>query len=163
MVDVMFYPAHAQIDRLENSVTLCLPGVFQALFYDEDGELRCESTTCESEMAIPIAESADLNANVYANGKPLVSSGMNGMLLRGDVSVEIITSSGQGIPVVAEVELGELQKPKPDRPSLILCRKGSQRLWDIAKNTGSTVEAILEANNLQGEPNAEQVLLIPVL
>jgi len=52
--------------------------------------------------------------------------------------------------------------PDPNRPSLIVRRAGANRLWDIAKDSGSTVEAIQKVNGLQGEPAPDQMLLIPV-
>jgi hypothetical protein len=58
--------------------------------------------------------------------------------------------------------MGDAEKINHNRPSLILCRVGKRRLWDVAKQCGSTVEAIQQANSLQGEPDSEAVLLIPI-
>ena len=68
----------------------------------------------------------------------------------------------QTIPMVTGVELGQKKSPDPNRPSLILRRAGDSRLWDIAKASGSTMEAIRRANGLSGEPAPDQMLLIPV-
>jgi hypothetical protein len=65
--------------------------------------------------------------------------------------------------MITGLELGELQQPDPRRPSLILKRTGGKSLWELAKQNGSTVTAIERANNLQTEPEAEQMLLIPVI
>jgi len=54
-------------------------------------------------------------------------------------------------------------QPDPNRPSLLLQRMGEGDLWSLAKATGSTVDAILDANGLQGEPAPDQMLLIPVI
>jgi hypothetical protein len=35
-------------------------------------------------------------------------------------------------------------------------------IWDIAKASGSTVDAIRQANNLEEEPQQGQILLIPI-
>ena len=69
----------------------------------------------------------------------------------------------QLIPMVTGVELGQKKQPDANRPSLILRRAGENRLWDIAKASGSTMEAIRSANGLSGEPAPNQMLLIPVL
>ena len=45
----------------------------------------------------------------------------------------------------------------------ILCRAGNRRLWDIARECGSTVSAIETANGLTGEPENDRMLLIPVV
>ena len=49
-----------------------------------------------------------------------------------------------------------------NRPSLILRRAGEDGLWSLAKDTGSTLDAIRRANNLQNDPDPNQILLIPV-
>jgi len=64
--------------------------------------------------------------------------------------------------MITGVELGEEKEPDANRPSLILRRAGHGRLWDIAKESGSTMDAIRKANGLQEEPAAGQMLLIPV-
>jgi len=66
------------------------------------------------------------------------------------------------VPMVTGLALGEEKKPDPARPSLILRRAGGQRLWDIAKSTGSTVSGIRKANGLEQEPEEGRILLIPV-
>jgi hypothetical protein len=53
-------------------------------------------------------------------------------------------------------------QPDPHRPSLILRRANGEDLWTIAKNCGSTVEAIEKANGLQQAPMPDQMLLIPI-
>ncbi len=67
-----------------------------------------------------------------------------------------------GLSVVTGLEMGEIEEPDPNRPSLVLCRAGEESLWSLAKRTGSTVEAIKKANNLETEPEGKQLLLIPV-
>ena len=64
--------------------------------------------------------------------------------------------------MVTGLEMGELQQPDPNRPSLILRRSGGQSLWELAKAHGSTVDAIRGANRLEEEPDETQMLLIPV-
>jgi hypothetical protein len=65
--------------------------------------------------------------------------------------------------MITAVELGQQKQPDPNRPSLILRRAGDQRLWDLAKDSGSTMDAIRRANGLKGDPLPDQMLLIPVI
>ena len=58
--------------------------------------------------------------------------------------------------------MGELRQPDSNRPSVILRRAGEDSLWQIAKTTGSTVDAIRSANALEQEPNPDRLLLIPI-
>ena len=77
------------------------------------------------------------------------------------VGMEIGTD--QTFPMITGLELGELQEPDQNRPSLILRSCGADTLWELAKASGSTVAAISAANGLAGEPAPEQMLLIPVI
>ena len=88
--------------------------------------------------------------------------GAGSVNLRMDLTVNAATTTGQGFSMITGIEMGEAEKPDPNRPSLSLRKKGSDRLWDVAKKTNSTVEAILSANQLDGEPEDDRVLLIPV-
>jgi hypothetical protein len=64
--------------------------------------------------------------------------------------------------MVTGLEIGEINAADPGRPSLILRRAGNDSLWDIAKSSGSTMDAIRKANALEEEPNPAQMLLIPI-
>jgi len=57
---------------------------------------------------------------------------------------------------------GRIQFKIIRREKKILRRTGEDRLWDIAKACGSTVEAICRLNDITGEPAPERMLLIPV-
>ena len=84
------------------------------------------------------------------------------MICRGDLPVQLITTGGQGIDMITELEPGPTAEANPQRPSLILRRAGGESLWEMAKKSGSTVAAIRSANKLQEEPKPGQMLLIPV-
>jgi hypothetical protein len=68
--------------------------------------------------------------------------------------------SGESIPMVTELKIGQERTADPNRPSIILRRAGNESLWNIAKDYGSTVEAIREANKITEEPEKGQILLI---
>ena len=86
-----------------------------------------------------------------------------GLVFGTRLSVAMEIGAEQEFPMITALELGELQEPDQNRPSLILRRCGTDSLWELAKASGSTVAAIREANGLAGEPVAEQMLLIPVV
>ncbi len=162
-VDVTFNPYMGQMESTDNGVRLPLQGQFQTLYYDPEGELRSLQSAWEGAWSQNAAEDTQTGVWLTAEGTPGQTPGTDSVQLRGDITVESTTLSGQGIRVVTGLEMGEMQKPNSDRPSLILCRKGDRRLWDVAKNSGSTVETILQANRLEAEPDADQILLIPVI
>lgn len=162
IVDVVFCPRFGNIERTEMGAAIAVPGQFQMLYYDPEGTLRGMTAPWEAEWNLPVAEDVRVDARVLPTGKPQAMPGAGSVALRAEVNVDALTQVGQGIPMITEMEIGEPEKPDPNRPSLILCRKGCRRLWDIAKQNGSTVDAILEANHLQTEPDGGAVLLIPV-
>ena len=158
-VDVTFLPQMGQPERTESGVRIPLQGQFQMLYYDPEGELRSTQTTWEGMWSQNAAGDARVWTWLSAEGKPEIGAGN----LRGNMIVNGITTAGQGISMVTGLELGEVEKPNSDRPSLILCKKGNRRLWDVAKDSGSTVQTILQANGLTEETDEDRVLLIPVL
>ena len=79
-----------------------------------------------------------------------------------DFSVHLAMLSKDGLSVVSSMELGEPAAKESDRPSLILRRAGEAGLWELAKASGSTMEAIAQANSLTEEPAKGQMLLIPL-
>ena len=64
---------------------------------------------------------------------------------------------------VTGLELGDPVRPDPNRPSLIVRKPGEADLWALAKGCGSTMDAISQANGLEGEPDPDALLLIPVM
>ncbi len=162
IIDVSFYPAYGQLKMAEDSASLPLSGQFQTLYYDRDGELCSAAAPWSGQWNIPMAADAVADMQVLPAGKPQAVCGAGTLTLRADTEVEGTVFSGQGISMLTGIEAEETAKPDPDRPSLILCRKGSRRLWDVAKETGSTVEAIVQVNNLDAEPESSKLLLIPI-
>ena len=85
-----------------------------------------------------------------------------GSNLAGEITVDMTITTETDIPMIESLELGELQKPDENRPSLILRRVGKDSLWEIAKSCGSSVEDIRLCNGIASDPTEESILLIPV-
>ena len=162
IVDVTFNPRFGEQERTDSGISLVLPGQMQMLYYDTEGMLQGVTAPWESKWGMPVSVDCRVDALITPAGKPQVIPGAGNVYLRAEVNVNVVTTAGQGITVVAGAEIGEPDKINPNRPNLILCRIGKRRLWDIAKQCGSTVEAIQKANCLQGEPDCEAILLIPI-
>ena len=92
-----------------------------------------------------------------------MTAGGDEVKLRWPMELMHTTMGGQGIPVVTGLQMGEEKTPDPSRPSLILKHQTAGGLWELAKNSGSTMEAIRQANGLTEEPEIGTMLLIPVL
>lgn len=161
-VDTRILPDFPRQRRTENGMNLVFPGSFQTLYYAEDGALQSAAGRFEAERNIRAEEAARITAFPEKPGEAQVSFGNGSLSFRAEVPVHIAMEAGRGIPMVSKLALGEEQARNPDRPSIILRRSDGDRLWDIAKKAGSTVEAIRTANALEGEPAPGQMLLIPV-
>ena len=162
IVDVSFLPACPDQSREPGQVTITGSGSFRVLYYDEDGSLQSATAGWEAPWTVPVAEESRLHLAVRPSGRPQVSTNGGNMTAKGDLTLCLQTVAEKGLSMVTELEVGEPIQPDPERPSLILRRVGEEPLWDIAKKSGSTVEAIRQANHLQEEPEFGQLLLIPV-
>ncbi len=162
VADVRFWPDFPRQRRGEDKVEITVPGTSQVLYYGEDGTLQSASGRWESQHTLAADENSVLLAQPISQEEPQAVPGPGSIQAKWELPLEISVSSLEQIPVVTGLELGEPRKLDPNRPSLILCRAGELRLWDIAKSSNATLEAIRQANNLQGEPAPNQMLLIPI-
>lgn len=162
IVDVNFLPDFPRIRRVGENVEMELPGQFQVLYYGEDGSIQSASPRWEGNYRFRAGEDSQIHAVVIPRGQVQASLGDGQIQLKPEIVLGLETQTLQGIPMVTGLELGQVQEADPNRPSLILRRAGNAGLWAIAKSTGTTVDAILEANGLTGEPVENQILLIPV-
>lgn len=163
VVDVAFYPSYGPVEATSMGARAALPGQFQMLYYDRSGELRGLTTPWEGEWNWNMDRDAVAHICLTPAGKPQVIPGPGTVTLRGEMVLDAVAGAGQGMRMITGLEMGEPEKAASGRPSLILCRKGNRRLWDVAKETGTTVERIKLANRLEGEPEEDAVLLIPVI
>lgn len=155
VADVAFYPDHPRMTQKEGGIEAELPGQFSVLYYDGEGALQGATSRWEGSMSLSAGPEVQMDGLVFCNGKTQQD-------LQADIQMELTGSSRQGIPMVTALELGAEIQPDPNRPSLILRKAGDEKLWDIAKRTGTTVEAIRDANKLTDEPEKHQTLLIPI-
>ncbi len=160
VADVTYLPDFATIHR-GDGVQMELPGQFQVLWQDENGNLQSSTARTEENFDMPAGEHTRIIAAVLPGAAPMATAG-SGLELKGESLLSITSISCQGIPMVTGLTIGDTKSREDNRPSLILRRAGEADLWNIAKSTGSTISAIRKANGLESEPDPEQILLIPV-
>ena len=142
---------------------LQMSGRFQVLSRDENDQMQTSLVHWDGRCPVETSEGTSVLTAVKTVGCPQAIYDGNGVQLRAEVLANARILSVQGQPMVTGLQLGQPAEPDPNRPSLILRRAGENTLWEIAKSTGSTVEAIMGANQLDGQPEPGQMLLIPVL
>ena len=162
ILDAAFLPAQPMLQREIGRTELEQGGVWQLLLRDRDGRILGQTVGGEASVDMPADGNTRFSAFAVPMGMPQCD--VTGQIqCRSDVLADIWSYSDAGIPMVSGLELGEMEKPDPDRPGMILRRCGSVSLWELAKQNGSTVAAIRDMNGLDGEPEHGQLLLIPVM
>ena len=162
VVDVCWLADHPQCRQNADTAVFAVPGQFLVLYYDNAGNLQSGVARGEETWQILSDAQNKVNAYVKPNGYPVADVNDQGIALTAQWDVVADVFSQQGIPMLCQIVMGEKCEKDPGRPSLILQKAGAQRLWDIARECGSTVDAIMQANKLEDEPAAGQILLIPV-
>lgn len=155
ILDVSFFPSHPDQYREENEIHVSLNGLFQILYEDMDGNLQTVTENWDQEFAV----SAASDSQVATTLKQITGQEQG---LGFELKLGLHTQADQQIPMITELEMGQMRQPDADRPTLVLRRMDRETLWEIAKQTGSTMEAITQANGLTQEPEQGQMLLIPI-
>lgn len=162
VIDAAFLPDFPRQRRDGDEIGMETSGTVQMLYYDPEGKLQSGHYRWEGNGSVK----ADADTVLYLQpvaDQSRILPGTDGLIFRAEMPVQVTAMTGTGLPMVTGIAVGEKREPDPARPSLILRRAGKDRLWDIARSSGSTVEMICEANSLEGEPGPEQMLLIPVV
>lgn len=162
VLDVTFTMEHPAQRRREDQIQMELPGNFQMLYYDGEGNLQSQNARWQSQWELQADPQAGILVTGQPSGRPQASLDGTSIHARADVLVDMMSVTQSGLPMVTALELGEEESPDPGRPSLILRSIGTDSLWDVAKQCGSTVESIQQANGLTEEPEPGRILLIPV-
>ena len=162
IVDVTGFPDHPQLRQEGEMAGIAVPMQFQMLYYDPAGNLQSGTVRCEQSLGMLSDPQNSIHTYLQTEGWPQGTLMGQNVQLTAQCQVNSDVFSHQGLSMVSGITAGEMIEPDPCRPSLILRRKGKDRLWDIAKECGSTVDGIWLANGLDEEPEADKMLLIPI-
>lgn len=148
--------------RENDALRLEATGQCGAIYYDQGGDPGSAASRWELQAELPCGEDKKICASIFvaSPGKSNVSSG--NLQLRSHAQILLRSLKRETIGMICGLELGDLETAEMDRPALILRRSAGGSLWDLAKESGSSVEMIRKANKLEGEPQTGQWLLIPV-
>lgn len=160
-VDARFLQDFPVIHTAAGEAMTVFPGTFQLLYYGEDGKLYTGSSRWEGESPIN-GQKSIMTAAYPANPEITAMPGSGNVQLRMEMPVTVQTMQEKTIPMVTKVQLGKEKNPDPARPSLVIVRCNGEDLWDLARQYGTTVESIHQANGLEGACPQGQMLLISV-
>jgi hypothetical protein len=159
VLDTAVYPGQGMIDRSEQA--FIQPGWCQILYTDPEGNLRGEQGRFESSIPMPTDDSVTPTLLWEAEEAQAVPSG-GAVAVNCQLTAREMTVNDWAVPALSGITLGEPMIKDPDRPSLLLRRCGTGSLWDIAKNSGTTVSAIKAANNMVDDYAPDKMLIIPI-
>ncbi len=162
VIDLAFYPDSVQQHTVDVGTEIRIPGVFQLLAQDAEGQLQSTNAYWEETDTVPAARSSRVQTTVLPNGMPQAMVNSGGVSMQADLDLRQRIAGGEPLSAVTGLTLGEEMPKDPQRPSLILRRAGEESLWEIAKATGTTEEDIRKANRLDGEVEEDRMLIIPV-
>lgn len=162
IVDMNWTGEHPVKRQMGDSAQMEMNGQFQVLYYDKSGDLQCGTARNEEKWQLPSNNVNSIHAYLHPEIQIQGNGDGDNIRMSAEANVDSMVFSNTGMPVLVGLEMGEIVEPDPERPSLVLRRAGQKRLWDLAKECGSTVDAIKTANGLQQEPGSNQMLLIPV-
>lgn len=162
VIDVCFYPENPTVHRQGDTVQTTLSGMFQVLGVSTDDELQTATIRWESSRSLATAEDVSLDVSVLPIGRSSGNCGAGDVSLWAQMQLKSNSVFARTMEYLTALRLGENTEPDPARPSLILRRAGKDDLWEIAKTSGSIVADIQKANDLQGEPEPDRMLIIPV-
>ena len=156
------YAEYPTIRMGSDGMELHMDGQFQTLYQNTEGQMAVDLNRFNSVAPFPSAIENQTQLWLNESSQTDMMPNGEGFTLRSTYPVTVQTYSGRAIPMVTELNIGQQREADPDRPSIVLRRAGDEGLWVIAKGYGSTVDAIMEANQLSGEPENGQMLLIPI-
>lgn len=163
VVDSAVYVDQVRRQVLPEQVHLQVPAMAQMLYYDADGSLQYSTARWEDGLSMDEKKNTDLEVCIWPMGRPETHMEENGVQAQQNVWLHTLETSTMPLPMVTALELGQAGAKDPNRPSVVLRRVDKDGVWKIAKQTGSSLEAIFTANGLKEEPQAGQMLLIPIL
>lgn len=154
LLQLRFLPEQPRVFWEGDRVQLEIPAQFVMLCRDAEGNLQSAvENWCGS-----LEFSAGANTRICATIHNIETSPTGA-----SIAVTLQTWAEQTLPMICDITLGEVQPMQENRPSLLLQPMDADSLWELAKRTGSTMDAIRKANQLTQDPQQGQVLLIPVI
>lgn len=163
ILDTAFYPEQCHFQNHADRGRLELGGNFTVLYMDDDGQLQGKTQRWQGEYPLQSASNVRIFCDLQPSGVPHSTTTSGDASLKSSLYLDVLSTAQNPVSMITQMEQSDRQEPDPDRPGLILQRMGNTRLWDLAKENGSTVEKIRQANNLGENAQLGQMLLIPVL
>lgn len=153
LLQLRFMPEQPRVFWEGERVQLEIPAQFVMLYRDGEGNLQTAVENWCGGLDFVAGENTRLCACI--NSVDVSPTGAT-------LELGLQTWADQTIPMICDITVGEAHPTREGRPSLLLQPMDAESLWELAKRTGSTMDAIRKANQLTQDPQQGQILLIPV-
>ena len=164
MLDRWFQADLPKVTRQGDETQIQMEGNFGALMEGKDGSVTERTGKATSDTGQNAHSTTDTICFSWRKGGMGCRKEGNDWRVDTQIVLDLSSISNRSMEVVTGMELGPVRAPDPERSSVIIRAMGEEeRLWDLAKRCGSTVSAIERINKLEGEPEAQRLLLIPVI
>lgn len=161
MVDCTAWVDFPVCRRSRDAITVEAAVTLHALYYDPSGMLRGESIKTSQSDSFALSEHAVCYADADPSGSCFVSGSGTSSSVSCGIGLHLQCFSEQKIQSMKSASVGDALYQKDSRPSLVVRRVVSREsLWNLAKQNGSTVRVIQEANKLDTDTAEENMLLL---
>lgn len=149
--------------RNGQEVTMIAETVATVLYLTEDDALLSVSRKFSVESVITLADDVQCNFSCSCPDEVTATPTSGGIEVRFAIEFQTVVTGSQRVILVKELHPFEEPAGQGKKPSIVLRVVDSgERIWDVAKRYGTTVEDIVRANGLENEtPNRGDLLLIP--
>lgn len=163
VVDTAVYLDAPYLERDGGAMRVKAPMTLRVLYQDASGALQGTAVKSEAAVETALCENARCFASAFAC-ESSVQAAPDGAEARTEVTFRLSCSAAQQLRTLSGGTLEICKERDPERPSVILrAPRGRESVWELAKQYGTTVQSVTEANHLDSELVEEgQILLIPM-
>ena len=164
IVDARLSLGQVRQSREGKELVLTAEGWVTVLYLDENELVQCVSRSIPVACRLECPEGAKCSCYCVCPGEVFAAPAAGGAEVRFTVEFHCLATETAAVPAVTNAQLGEARSAgEGQRPSVVLRMPApGEALWDIAKAHGTTMEQILQANELEEETlPTGRMLLIP--
>ena len=164
VVDARLALGQVRQNREGRELVLTVDAWVTVLYLDENEQVQCVHQSIPVTCRLDCPEGARCSCFCVCPGEVFAAPAVGGVEVRFTVEFHCMTTETNTVPAVTGAQLGEARGTGEEkRPSVVLrLPSPGEELWDIAKAHGTTMEQILQANELEEETlPAGRMLLIP--
>ncbi len=164
VVDARLTLGQVRRNREGKELVLTTEGCVTVLYLDENELVQCVRRSLPVTCRLECPEGARCSCTCVCPGEVFAAPAAGGVEVRFTVEFHCLATETAEVPTVTSAQLGEARNAgEGQRPSVVLRMPSpGEELWDIAKAHGTTMEQILQANELEEDclPTG-RMLLIP--